>query len=443
MSRDKNRDGSAGEGPESAARPAEASVRLTVATNFEPELLEAIKGYPVYELFGKLPADPLGGGRASYMLSPLSKRALAAHVQDAHRHGIRFNYLLNAACLDNREWTRKGQREIRRLLDWLAEIEVDAVTISLPYLLDLIKRCYPQFRVTVGVFAGVDHVQKAKMWEELGADCITLESLSVNRRFSLLASLRQSVTCDLMLLVNTNCLQSCPFSQAHMVALSHASQGRHPSRGFLLDYCFLRCTRMKLADPVNYIRSDWIRPEDLRHYEALGYDRFKLVERNAPTDVLVRRVQAYSARHYDGNLLDLVQGWGFRSAREPARHVRRGLFWSLRTFLRPWAANPLGLLKIRRLAEAQGMLTPLRRDPPVVVDNRALDGFLEFFFLVDCHERDCERCRYCHRVAERAVRIDPEFRQELLGRYDEVLEDLRSGAMWRYGGKARAQRELQ
>jgi len=237
----------------------------------------------VYELFGKLPVDFLGGGRASYMLCPLPKRALAAHVRDAHRHGIRFNYLLNAACFDNREWTRKGQREIRCLLDWLAEMEVDGVTVSLPYLLDLIKRRYPQFRVTVGVFAGVDHVQKAKMWEELGADCVTLESLSVNRRFSLLASLRKSVTCDLMLLVNTNCLQSCPFSQAHMVALSHASQAGHRSRGFLLDYCFFRCSQMKLADPVNYIRSDWIRPEDLRYYETLGYDRFKLAERDLPT----------------------------------------------------------------------------------------------------------------------------------------------------------------
>ncbi|MFQ5830745.1 MAG: peptidase U32, partial [Candidatus Methylomirabilia bacterium] len=79
-------------------------MRLTVATNFEPDLLEALVGHPVYELFGKLPADPLGGGRASYMLAPLTKRTLAAHVRDAHRHGIRFNYLLNAACLDNREW---------------------------------------------------------------------------------------------------------------------------------------------------------------------------------------------------------------------------------------------------------------------------------------------------------------------------------------------------
>ncbi|MFQ5847005.1 MAG: peptidase U32, partial [Candidatus Methylomirabilales bacterium] len=136
-------------------------MRLSVATNFEPELIEALNGYPVHELFGKLPVDPLGGGRASYMLSPLTKRGLAAHVREAHRHGIRFNYLLNAACLDNREWTRRGQRQIRTLLDWLVEMGVDAVTVSLPYLLDLIKRSYPQLRVTVGVFAGVDHVEKA------------------------------------------------------------------------------------------------------------------------------------------------------------------------------------------------------------------------------------------------------------------------------------------
>ncbi len=57
-----------------------------------------------------------------------------------------------------------------------------------------------------------------------------------------------------------------------MVALSHASQAGHPSGGFLLDYCFLRCTRMKLADPVNYIRSDWIRPEDL-HFIFKYYGR--------------------------------------------------------------------------------------------------------------------------------------------------------------------------
>lgn len=407
-------------------------MRLSVATNFDSRLIEALKGLPVYELFGKLPEDPVGGGRAAYMLSPLSKRALADHVTEAHKQGMKFNYLLNAACLDNLEWTRREQRRIRLLLDWLSEIEVDAVTISLPYLLKLIKTHYPQFRVMVSIFAGVDHVRKAQAWEELGADCVTLESLSVNRRFSLLAAIRKAVRCDVMLLVNTNCLQACPFSQAHMVALSHASQAGHRSKGFLIDYCFLLCSRMKLADKVNYIRSDWIRPEDLHYYLDLGYDRFKLVERNIPTEVMLKRVRAYAQGFYDGNLLDLVQGYGFQGGYEPRRYFRRGLFWNLKYFLRPFLVNPARLIKIRRLAERQGMLFPLPGKPPVYIDNRALDGFLEFFFTVDCSTRDCEACRYCHRFADRAVWIDPKFREECLRMYDEVLRDLHTGLMWDY-----------
>jgi collagenase-like PrtC family protease len=405
-------------------------MRLSVATNFDPRLLEGLERYPVSEVFGKLPRDFVGGGRASYMLTPLSRGSLAAHVAEAHRRGIQFNYLLNAACLSNLEWTRRGQREIERLLAWLARIGVDAVTVSLPHLLELIKRRYPRFRVQVGVFAGVDSVQKAKWWEDLGADGITLASLAVNRNFSLLAAIRRSVACELQLLVNTNCLYACPLASAHMVALSHASQAGHAAGGFLIDYYLLKCTQMKLREPVNYIRSDWIRPEDLHHYQALGYEQFKIAERNAPTEVMVRRVKAYSEGRYEGNLLDLVQGYGFACGGDPPRYHRRGLYWNFWTFLRPFLVNPIRLLGIRRLAKMQGMLSPLTGKPPVVIDNRALDGFINFFFSVDCRDRDCEACRYCYAVAEKAVRIMPGFRGESLERFGRVLEDLAGGGMW-------------
>lgn len=78
------------------------------------------------------------------------------------------------------------------------------------------------------------------------------------------------------------------------------------------------------------------------------------------------------------------------------------------------------------------MLSPLTGEPPVFVDNRALDGFIDFFFSVDCRDRDCEACRYCHAVAEKAVRIAPGFRSESLKRFDRTLEDLAGGGMWRY-----------
>jgi len=49
-------------------------MRLSVATNFASALIEALKGFPVYELFGKLPVDPVGGGRALLQAQGLARR---------------------------------------------------------------------------------------------------------------------------------------------------------------------------------------------------------------------------------------------------------------------------------------------------------------------------------------------------------------------------------
>ena len=89
------------------------NLKFSVAACFEEGFLEGLSGLPVHELFGKLPSDPVGGGRASFMLSPLSARALRKYIEAAEKKGIGFNYLLNAACMDNMEYTRKGQKALR------------------------------------------------------------------------------------------------------------------------------------------------------------------------------------------------------------------------------------------------------------------------------------------------------------------------------------------
>lgn len=404
---------------------------LSVATNFEPDLIEALKGLPVTELFGKLPSDAVGGGRASYMLAPTRWSQLEAHVRQAAAAGIGFNYLLNPACMGNREFTRPGQRDIRRLLDRISEIGVGAVTVAIPFLLELIKKGYPHLRVKVGVYAKIDNVPKAKFWEELGADEIHLESLAVNRDFPLLAEIRRAVRCGLRLIANANCLQFCPLAAYHMVGLSHASRRGESTRGFMIDYCILRCSELKLREPVNYLRSEWIRPEDVPLYEELGYDRFKILERNAPTPALARRARAYAERRYDGNLLDLIQPFGYREA-QPGL-TERGLYRSLRFFFRPRLVNPLRFDHVRQLARLRSMLDPLMGEPPVWIENSQLDGFIERFRQNDgCRTTACDRCRHCHEFAARAVRIDPGHQKEALALYDQIFEDLLTGRMWRY-----------
>lgn len=408
------------------------SPTFSLATNFDPALLDAVRDTPVDEVYGKLSRDPIGGGRASLMLAPLSRRRLRSHIDHAHRRGIRFNYLLNAACLDNREFTRRGQREIERLLGWIDEVGADAVTVAIPFLAEIVRSRFPRLRVRVSVFAEVDGVPQAKFWEGLGADVIALNGPFVNRDFETLRRIRHAVGCELELLASNACIQYCPLTPYHKNLLAHASQSGHPTRGFVIDYCYLWCSLQKLLEPANLLRSDWIRPEDLSRYEALGYRRFKLTDRTAPTAVLVRRVLAYAARRYDGNLLDLVQPFAYPSdATVPGAADRlRRWAWRMLHLFRPGTVRLDRLAALGELLAARGLLTTSPDPPPVVVDNRGLDGFLAGLPEDGCRSRDCAACRYCDGVASRVVRIDPDYRERCLTLYRSVFDDLRTGRMW-------------
>ena len=399
-------------------------MKLSVACNFDPALLEGIKPYPVHEVYGKLSRDVAGGGRPTFTLPSVGKRRLAAYVALTRRAGLDFNYLLNASCFNNLEYTRAGQRRIRQLLDWLAEIGVAALTLNHPMLLRTVKRDY-DFRIRIGVFAQVNSVQRAKFWVDEGADGICLDDISCNRDFPLLRGLRQAVKCDLQLLVNNACFMGCHMSPMHMNMAAHASQSGHGSKGFYLDYCTIRCTAAKVEAPVNFIRASWIRPEDLIHYQELGIDNFKIVERSCPTPMLLTRVKAYSEGRYDGNLLDLIMS---NSRRE---NSPRKLLAMLGTFARPWLVNPIKMLLVRRFAREYDRMGA--GDRVVVINNRELDCFLKPFLAESCRDKDCDACRYCHDVANRVVRIDEGFRQEFGDTVAPLVTALEKGGMWRYG----------
>jgi collagenase-like PrtC family protease len=61
-----------------------------------------------------------------------------------------------------------------------------------------------------------------------------------------------------------------------------------------------------MKDPVEFVKSRWIRPEDVKVYEDVGIDMLKILERNNTSDTLGERVKAYSMRSYEGNLIDML-----------------------------------------------------------------------------------------------------------------------------------------
>ena len=248
-------------------------MKLSLAANYDSALIPKLKAYPVEEVFGKLPTDFTGGGRPSYMGRSLSEGELAEHVGLLAENGIHFNYLLNGSCMGNREWSRGFQKKLMKLLGRLGEIGVKRVTVATPFLLEAIKARFPEFYIKVGIYAQVDTPRRARFWEDLGADAITIESFSINRNFRRLAAIREAVRCELQLIANHACLPNCPMQYYHQNGFAHGSDG---SRRLFIDYCFLRCSRKRLEDPSLFVKAPWIRPEDLAAYEAMGFTTFKL-----------------------------------------------------------------------------------------------------------------------------------------------------------------------
>ena len=399
-------------------------MKLSLAANYDADLIPQLRGCQVTEVYGKLPSDFAGGGRPSYMGTPLTRKSLREYVSVLNTHGIAFNYLLNASCYGNEEWGRKWQRRLTSFLEELEDMGIGTVTVSTPFLLEIIKKRFPAFRVKVGIYAQIDTPRRARFWEDLGADAINLESFSINRNFPLLVAIRKAVKCDLQLIANHVCLVNCALQPYHQNGFAHSSRG---SAQLFVDYCFLRCSRERLLDPSALIKSQWIRPEDIGAYEEIGYTDFKLLERGIPSTELLRRAKAYSERRYEGNLADILLSYGFRQA------PRKSRFWAFRHFFKPLQANPLAMRSLYGLARHQGMLFPTGEQAITITSTAIPADFIQGFKNRDCASLACQECRYCENIAAQAVNINPAYLEEALRRLDGVGDALVGGGIWGAG----------
>ncbi|HEX3019480.1 MAG TPA: U32 family peptidase [Chitinispirillaceae bacterium] len=409
-------------------------MNLSVGYGFQSNIIESLAKFPeVTEIYGKMHSDIFGGGRWSCTLNYAGPAQLKKAVSLAHKHHISFNYLLNSADLFGLEQTISGQKKIRNFLNFLSSIQIDSVTVASPYLLRLIKKQYPQFKVRIGAFAQISSADQAIQWQQMGADILVISAISCNRSFEKLLAIRNSVNCTLELIANSSCLQNCIFEKDHMHLLSRSSCSSDPLKGFLIDYCFLNCSSRRLIDPVNFIRSCWIRPEDLQQYEKIGYSNFKIVERSSPADLIIKRVKAYSQRSFDGNLLFLIAPVAQISRKLGASKEMR--FRLLTTMFRPDRIKVNSLILIYKYTKYLMSADFTQPDAPVSIDNKMLDGFLDEFRR-NC-SGFCTHCSFCSKITEKVVKIDKNYSDSIISIARKLDSSVIDSTLWLSPPKSR------
>ncbi len=383
-------------------------MKISLATNFDNNLIDKIKKYPVYEVYGKLKHDYIGGGRPDNTLSNVDKEKFENHVKKIREAGIRFNYLLNGSCLANVEQDPNWQYRFKEFLIYLKNVGVNALTITNPYILMFVKKYFKDdFKVRISTFACIDSYTKAKYWEDLGADYLCVDFVKINRDFKTLKYIVKNLKkSQIEILVTNSCLKNCPMIYTHTNGLSHASN--QDKNGKLYeDWSLLYCQERELENIEEYIKSPWVRPEDIKYYEDIGIEHFKITERGFPTDELVKRVKAYVDRKYDGNLLDLIQGHGVVASKNLNLEKRQ-------------LSNRKEIYKEIKRVRGLGRTRDCERH--IYIDNNKLDNFIKFFVDNKC-TGNCNSCGYCNMIAQKVIYKNEEvcsYLQELYNKYDNL-----------------------
>ncbi|MBU4387795.1 hypothetical protein KJ644_05030, partial [Candidatus Dependentiae bacterium] len=186
-----------------------------------------------------------------------------------------------------------------------------------------------------------------------------------------------------VLLANDPCLHHCALTAYHNNVLSHQTgdEAEAPS------YCRLHCTREFLRAPHKYISASFIRPEDLKIYQDIGYKLFKLCDRKQTTKWIERALNAYLNRSYQGNLADLMAPWNKLAGTypDPKEIIRDDI----------------------KQGGIDGLRDELRSTP--FIDNSQLEGYLEFWLNRKpngCRDENCQFCDYCKILADKAININ-------------------------------------
>ena len=380
-------------------------MQLLVPTNWDPDLILPLGRLKAdVQIYGVLPTSMIGsGGRGADNVHMVEEQA-EEYIRQAHSAGLKFDYLLNAPSMGNMEWDENIHRELLEHLGWVTSIGVDSVTVTIPYLIELIKRQFPHLQVRVSTIAHVNSVARAKFFESLGADSITLD-FNINRDFTVLKAIRNAVNCQLTVLLNNLCLYQCPYEYYHHDSLGHASQSYNPINGYYMDYCVIRCTLDRLCYISQTIKCRWVRPEDIPVYEEIGIDMFKTSGRSASTERILTAATAYASRHYQGNLYDIL------NIISPKIEPTNSAFTGAKN-------NVIG------------------SPPGLYIDNQALEGFIDFFKKQNCLA-GCDHCDYCQRIASKVIQLDRAELDEYIDTLNTSLDNLSSSRMFKVSAGVR------
>ena len=359
-------------------------IEYKLGCNFDMKLLDEIielnKINPevqITEVYGSDRAHAALTARPEFRVQDISAEYFEEFVKKAKENGINFNYTMNSIYpYGSKVQIAYHEQEIIDFVHWLENIGVYRITVANPIMLEIIRnKAHSNIEIELSTIAHVDTVTQIKYYHDVYRVNKICCNLNKNRNFKFLKAAadycnKNGILFELM--ANEFCAVAGNGYTTHCIYrdscyMCHATNHTREDAMLLDEYPMKFCTQSRSKDIVTWIRSRWIRPEDIKKYHAIGINHFKLTGRTGTTEYITKIARAYITENFEGNLIEL---W------KPLESITDGK-------------------------------TEAEHDPLFYIDNKKLDGFIDFFMETghNCDDYVCgETCTYCHKFFDEHIK---------------------------------------
>ncbi len=152
------------------------------------------------------------------------------------------------------------------------------------------------------------------------------------------------------------------------------------------------------------------------------------MERNSPVDLLIKRVDAYSKRSFNGNLLELISPVTRIKKEQKASFFSRLNFFLY--FFKPFKIKLKYILVLKKFLDRIILNDFSDNNAKIYIDNKSLDSFLPDIIKKECNSKNCDDCKYCHNVAKDVVKINKSYLSFMLDLSGKINKALVNGNYW-------------
>lgn len=347
---------------------------LKIGSNFDYQLIDKIKEINdkhtdaiIDEVYGSRRESAKYTARPAFRLPDIDRKTLCEYTRQLKSIGVLFNYTLNSNYLGSKEDIQKNETEILEYIKFLSDAGGDIITVTLPLMAEYIRSVDNKIGIEISTIAHIDTVTQVAIWKERYGIRKICGNLYKNREVKFLRKL--ATYCNnngivLSIMVNEFCgnglieksgATNCIFRD-HCYGLH--SIGYDKDNRICSDYPMDRCIQSRARD-IDWLKMNFIRPEDLKLYNTIGINHFKITGRTGSTNYIIKVAEAYADGRFDGNILEL------------------------------W----------KHLETINGEKDDSKYTPNCYINNRNLEGFLKFWFeneLHICANEECGvSCTYC------------------------------------------------